>query len=129
MAQIKVYGHKVFLDKQKELVSNAIHTCTVNILGLPREKRFHRFIPLDESDFIYPDDRSEKYIIIEILMMSGRTTETKKAYIKSLISNVSKKGDIAIPDIEVTLIESPKENWGIRGVTGDELKMNYTVEK
>jgi len=33
-------------------------------LQYPVEKRFHRFIPLDQIDFIYPADRSRDYIIL-----------------------------------------------------------------
>ena len=34
---------------------------------------------------------------------------------------------IAGNDIEITLFETPKHNWGIRGVPGDELMLNYQV--
>lgn len=30
-------------------------------------------------------------------------------------------------DVEITIIESPACNWGFRGVTGDEAKLNYKV--
>jgi phenylpyruvate tautomerase PptA (4-oxalocrotonate tautomerase family) len=32
-------------------------------------------------------------------------------------------------DVEITIHESPKENWGIRGKPGDELSLSYKVEK
>jgi hypothetical protein len=35
------------------------------------EKRFHSSITLDEEDFIYPQDRSERYIIIDISILHG----------------------------------------------------------
>ncbi|GAB2487756.1 hypothetical protein GCM10027063_31660 [Promicromonospora xylanilytica] len=31
-------------------------------------------------------------------------------------------------DLEVVILESPKENWGIRGMSGDELALSYRVE-
>jgi hypothetical protein len=31
-------------------------------------------------------------------------------------------------DVEITITETPKYNWGIRGMIGDELKLNYKVE-
>jgi hypothetical protein len=30
--------------------------------------------------------------------------------------------------IEITLFETPRENWGIRGLPGDELSLNYKVQ-
>ena len=31
-------------------------------------------------------------------------------------------------DIEITIFETPKANWGIRGLPGNELRLNYTVD-
>ncbi|APF21976.1 putative transglutaminase-like protein [Clostridium butyricum] len=30
-------------------------------------------------------------------------------------------------DVEITIFETPNYNWGIRGVPGDELGLNYKV--
>jgi len=129
MGQIKVYGHEAFLSGMKSALSDVIHECTVKVLGLPEAKRFHRFIELKQDDFIHPDDRSEQYLIIEISLISGRTVDTKKSYIRELIRSLNEQCHIPVNDIEITLIESPKENWGIRGVTADELKLGYTIDQ
>jgi hypothetical protein len=31
-------------------------------------------------------------------------------------------------DLEITIFESPKRCWGIRGKTGDELELTYRVD-
>lgn len=129
MAQIKIYGHREFLRSERERISDAVHGCSVSALGLPEEKRFHRFIALEVEDFVHPSDRSERYIIVEVLLMSGRTVETRKRYIKELIAVLHEKCGIPVNDIEIVLIESPRENWGIRGQTGDELTLNYRVDR
>jgi len=61
-------------------------------------------------------------------MFAGRTDETRKALLKLLMAEISKGLDIPINDIEITITETPRENWGIRGQTGDELVLNYKVE-
>jgi|GEM_PF-1588360 len=66
MAQIKIYGHAQHRNTHRAGISDAIHSCAVAELGLPEEKRFHRFIPLAPEDFIHPADRSEAYTIIEV---------------------------------------------------------------
>lgn len=76
---------------------------------------------------IFPDDKSQQYIIIEIIMMKGRETNTKKNLIKSLFQNINKELKIALSDIEICIIESEPSNWGFRGITGDEIKLNYEV--
>jgi len=128
MAQIKVYGLADKLNPIKTELSNIIHACVIEILQLTPEKRFHRFFPLDDSDFYYPPDRSDNYLIIEISMFEGRSVETKKQLIRLLIQNIHKKLNISLYDIEITIFETPKYNWGIRGLPGDELTLNYKVE-
>jgi 4-oxalocrotonate tautomerase family enzyme len=60
-------------------------------------------------------------------MFGGRTTETKKHFIQTLFSNIEKQCGIANQDVEITIFETPKSNWGIRGKIADELTLNYQV--
>ena len=128
MAQIKIYGLKSNLDENKLTISNAIHQSVMVALQYPLEKKFHRFISLEQDDFAYPSDRSEKYIIIEISMFEGRSVAAKKTLIKQIYSNLGVQVGISAQDIEITIFETPKENWGIRGMPGDELALDYKVE-
>lgn len=129
MAQIKIYGNAAFFGEFRNLISDLIHSCVVDALALPQDKRFHRFLPLEKGDFIYPPDRSEKYVIIEVSMFEGRTVETKKKLIHLLFSRLSAQVGIRPVDLEITITETPKHNWGIRGLTGDDLNLNYKVEQ
>ena len=128
MAQIKVYGLKSNLHDNRSAISASIHNAVMSALEYPPEKKFHRFINLELSEFIYPDDRSEKYTIIEISMFEGRSIEAKKSLIRGIYSNIGKQTNITPQDIEITIFETPKENWGIRGKPGDELALGYNVE-
>lgn len=127
MAQIKIYGLKSSLAKKTSALSSAIHSAVVEALALPSDKKFHRFIGLDKTEFIFPADRSDSYTIIEISMFEGRSAEAKKALIRLLFANIFSEADIAPHDIEITIVETPKQNWGIRGLCGDELNLGYTV--
>lgn len=112
----------------RDRLSDVLHGCVVDAFGLPADKRFHRFIYLDDGDFIYPDDRSRRYTIIEIQLFEGRSVEAKKRLIRLVYERFERDLDIAAADIEINMIESPKHNWGIRGVPADELALNYTVK-
>lgn len=109
------------------MLSDAIHAAAVAVLGLPTDKRFHRFISLDPHEFLTPSDRTIDYTIIEVSMFAGRSTGTKKDFLRALISNVAAIG-IPPHDLEITLTETPRENWVIRGVPADELTLNYAVD-
>jgi len=111
----------------REMLSHAIHQALIEELKYPIEKRFQRFISLKPENFIYPSDRSQHYVIIELSMFIGRSTEAKKRLIQTLFRNIQQYCRINPQDIEITIFETPKENWGIRGQNADELHLNYQV--
>jgi phenylpyruvate tautomerase PptA (4-oxalocrotonate tautomerase family) len=128
MSQVKVYGLRTNLSSRKKQLSDIIHGCVVEALNFPKNKRAHRFINLEKEDFYYPEGRTDDYIIIEIMMISGRRTETKKELIKMLFKEISGRMSISQTDIEVVILESPASNWGFRGMTGDEVSLDYKIE-
>lgn len=128
MAQIKIYGLRSHLDAHKAQLSDTIHGCVVEVLQFPQGKRAHRFIGLDPSDFYYPDGRTDAYTIIEISMFEGRAEETKKKLIHLLFERIEAEIGIAPSDVEITIFETPRQNWGFRGKTGDEVGLDYKVE-
>lgn len=127
MAQVKIFGLKTQLEPIRKELSDAIHSAVVESLAYPREKRFHRFIGLSQDDFLYPPDRSNRYLILEISLFEGRSVKAKKSLIRALYRYIGDATGITPNDIEITLFETPRHNWGIRGVPGDELNLNYKV--
>lgn len=128
MAQIKVYGRREHLEPVKQRLSDAIHSCVVEALRFPPGKRAHRFFPMEEGDFYFPDSASAKYTIIEISMFEGRSIDTKKQLIRLLFERVCHQADRDESDVEVTITETPKHNWGFRGRPGDEVSLAYKVD-
>ncbi len=127
MSQVKIYANEQTIMQYREMLSHAIHQALIEELKYPIEKRFQRFISLKPENFIYPSDRSQHYVIIELSMFTGRSTEAKKRLIQTLFSNIQQYCRINPQDIEITIFETPKENWGIRGQNADELHLNYQV--
>jgi phenylpyruvate tautomerase PptA (4-oxalocrotonate tautomerase family) len=126
---IVIYGIKEKLNPIKAQLSDVIHGCMQSVLGMPEDKRAHRFIPLDRDDFYFPGGRSDAYTVIEINMMAGRKAETQKALIKALFSELESQLSLAPTDVEITIKEQQPYQWGFRGMTGDEAKdLNYKVK-
>ena len=125
---MKIYGLRTHLDAAKARMSDVIHECVVAALHYPPDKRFHRFIALDADDFLYGPGRSEQYTIIEISMFEGRSVEAKKMLIRLIFAKFEQELQIAPNDVEITIFETPRHNWGIRGQLGDEMALNYKVE-
>ncbi|SET07241.1 tautomerase family protein [Thorsellia anophelis] len=127
MAQVKIYGHKATLERNKIAISEIIHNAITQIFRIPKDKRFHRFFYLEDENFIYPSPRTDNYLIIEIHIMSGRLTTTKKDLIKRLFADFQTQLNISSVDVEIVILESPPENWGFRGLNGDDANLVYPI--
>ena len=129
MAQFKIFGRDDVLRPLRTALSDTVHTAAVDVLGLPATKRFHRFFPMTAEDFPTPEGRSQKYTVIEVLMFTGRTVATKKAFYQRLYRDFAQDLGIEAVDLEITIVETPRHDWGIRGQAGDVLTLTYRVEQ
>ena len=128
MSQVKVFGLRANLGPRLSEISDVIHSCVVEALQYPPDKRAHRFFQLEREEFFYPAGRSDNYTIVEFSMFEGRSVEAKKKLIRLLIERFEQQLGIAPVDVEITIFETPKHNWGFRGLPGDEHELNYKVE-
>ena len=128
MSQIKIFGIQEHLNPIKSALSDVIHDCVVEALQFPKDKRAHRFFPLAKEDMFYPAGRTGAYTIIEITMIQGRSTKAKKKLIRLLFDKIQSEVGITHQDIEICIYESPAENWGFRGMHGDEVQLNYKIK-
>jgi phenylpyruvate tautomerase PptA (4-oxalocrotonate tautomerase family) len=125
---ISIFGLASHLNPIKARMSDVLHGCVVEVLGLPADKRAHRFFPMAREDFYYPGGRSDAYTAITIDMIAGRTEATKKALIKAIFTAFARDLAIQPVDVEITLREQPAHCWGFRGMTGDEASLSYKID-
>lgn len=126
---IVIYGIDEKLNPIKSKLSQVIHGCMMTVLGMPEDKRAHRFILMTKDNFYFPGGRTDAYTVIEINMMAGRKVETHKKLIKSLFHEIENQLSISPVDVEIIIKEQPAHCWGFRGMTGDEAKdLKYKVE-
>ena len=128
MAQVKVYGIKDRLIPLRERLSTVIHECVIEALQFPRDKRAHRFFPMDRENMLFPEGRTDAYTIIEITMIEGRSVDARKKLVRLLFDRVRDDVGIAHHDLEICIQESPAHNWGFRGMHGDEVRLNYKID-
>ena len=128
MPTSKIYGLKTNLNPIKKELSAVINSCVSNALNFPKEKRLQRFFPMETEDFYHGEGRSDKYTIIEIALFEGRSKETIRELITSLYSEIEKHFGISKVDVDILIIELPKQNWGLQGALGDEQNLGYKVE-
>jgi phenylpyruvate tautomerase PptA (4-oxalocrotonate tautomerase family) len=126
MVQVKIYGNRRVWAERRAEVSDALHAALVGAWQIPEDKRFHRFLLLEDGDLVAP--RSDDYLMIEIVAFAGRSREAKRELIRRVYDDVAPALGVAADDVELVVIESPAESWGIRGRSGDELALGYRVD-
>lgn len=128
MAQIKIFGVKTPLQKIRHDLSVSIDKIVQKTLKIPSGKKAHRFFELEEHNFYMPEGRTEEYLIIEIQLIKGRSKETRKKLIRNLFEKIHQEFNISLTDIEIVIFESEPENWAFRGMHGDEIKLDYSID-
>ncbi|QGQ19078.1 tautomerase family protein [Cellulomonas sp. JZ18] len=126
MAHVKVYGRRSVWAGRRHEVSDAVHGAVTSAWGLPEEKRFHRFLWLDDDDLVAP--RGEGYLVVEVVCFTGRSPAAVRALIAAFYDDVAPALGLGSDDLEVVVLEAPPTHWGIRGRAGDELTLDYRVD-
>jgi phenylpyruvate tautomerase PptA (4-oxalocrotonate tautomerase family) len=121
MPQTKIYAQASWINSHRDQLSKAIQGCLVEVMGFDPALRFQRFIPLEPENFLYPAPRSERYTIIEISLFAGRSDDLKRSLIQLLFQRLQADLDLDPMDVEILIFELPKQNWGVRGLVGDQL--------
>jgi len=116
MPFVTVTSLKGRTKEEKRKIGDAIQNALVAV-GVPTADRFQRFFDMEEENFIfdrsYPDmaeERSDKFLIIEILLSVGRSVKIKRKLLEVLIAGLS---DLSIEpkDVFVVFKETAWENW------------------
>ena len=101
-------------------VLDAVHDALV-ASGVPATDKFHRVLELAAEDFRfdpgYPDlkhDRTDDFVLIEILWSVGRSVKVKKKLLEDLMSSLSRQG-LNPENVMVCFKETTWENWSFGG--------------
>lgn len=102
---------------EKRAVLDAIHAALVGN-GIPEADRFQRLIELSPENFFYDrsypnlaSPRSEKFVLIELLLSVGRSVKVKKEILKTLLDNLRTGAGLAPTDVMIVFVETRWENW------------------
>ena len=103
--------------EDQKLIADGIHEAIVGV-GFPQTDRFQKIHRLSPDQFLYDDrhpnltqSRSGKFVLIEITISLGRSTEFKKDLLTRIIQNLKTKPGIPPHDVMVLFIETAQENW------------------
>ena len=99
------------------MIADGIHNAIVGV-GFPVKDRFQKINRLPQEQFIYDDRhpdlteaRSEKFVLVEIIISLGRSVEFKKDLLNRIVQNLEQQPGIAPHDVMVLIVETARENW------------------
>ena len=105
----------------KSAVLNAVHSALV-ASGVPESDRFHRVLELSADDFRfdarYPDlaaPRTDDFVLIEILLSTGRSVKIKRKIAVDLIDGLRQAPGLDPDNVMLVFKETLWENWSFGG--------------
>jgi phenylpyruvate tautomerase PptA (4-oxalocrotonate tautomerase family) len=120
MPQVKITGLSDRLPVYQAQLVQAIDAAFAEVTGLAADKIIYRCYPLAAENFRC-SGRSPHYTIVEISMFAGRSIDIKKQLIQAIFAKALPELGWEPNDLEIILVEIPNYQWGLRGMTGDEL--------
>lgn len=113
---------------EKGAVCEAVHSAMREALLIPEHDRQIRYIEHVPEDFQVPPGKTENYTLVELTLFQGRSMDAKKNLYQAVVRNLGSLG-IAPEDVFIVLIESPPENWGVRGgLPASEVDLGFKIE-
>jgi phenylpyruvate tautomerase PptA (4-oxalocrotonate tautomerase family) len=114
--------------EEKRAICDAVHAAMKEALLIPEHDRHIRYIEHAPEDFQVPPGKTEEYTLVEITLFQGRSMDARRTLYQAVVRNLGPLG-IAPEDVFIVLIESPSENWGVRGgVPASEVDLGFKID-
>lgn len=128
MPLVKIEIIKGQSPEYKTTLLQSIHDGLVSGLSIPDDDRNQRLYELDECCYERSPGKTNKFTMIELTLLPGRSTAMKKATISEITRLLGEQLQIAPTDVFIIINEPPLENWGLRGKQGSEMGLQYRKE-
>jgi phenylpyruvate tautomerase PptA (4-oxalocrotonate tautomerase family) len=101
---------------EKKQILDAVHAALIDA-GVPVADRFQRVLELEPENFIYDlnypnleTPRTDKFMIIEIMLSVGRSVKVKRKILAHLMNGLTAMA-VSPNDVMVAFKETAWENW------------------
>ncbi len=118
-AKIEVRRHRP--ESEVQFLIESVYQAQQLALKVPANDRQIRYVEHRAEHFAVPEEKSENFTFVEILMYPGRTLEAKRQLYKEIVTRFGEIG-IGEGDIIIVLHEPPLDNWGVRGAPASDVK-------
>ena len=109
------------LDREKRrLLANAVYDAMRATIGIPEGDKFVVLTAHAEDELIADPhflgmERTEGFVLVEITLRSGRTTEKKQALYREIARLFAERADIAPDNVMIVLRGNDLDDWSFGG--------------
>ncbi len=99
----------------KRAIMDGVHRALVDAFAIPEGDRLQRLYELDRECFDLSDNKSEDFVLVELTVFKGRSTDAKRKLYRAITENLAASPGIMPSDVLIVVHEPPLENWGVAG--------------
>jgi phenylpyruvate tautomerase PptA (4-oxalocrotonate tautomerase family) len=111
----------------KAALCDAVPSALIAALKIKPEDRSYRVIEHEPDAFLSPPLRGDRYTIVEITLMIGRSADAKRELYQLIVENLAALG-VPPLDVKIILIEVAADNFGMRGgLMASEIDLGFNV--
>ncbi|MFL5680215.1 MAG: tautomerase family protein [Chloroflexota bacterium] len=94
----------------------AVQTAMVDTIGVSERDRFQVITQHAPAEFVFDRnyldiERSDRFVVVQITLSTGRTTEIKQAFYARLAELLTTEVGLRPEDLAVSLVENTREDW------------------
>lgn len=121
MPQVRIETRDHWLQGRNAALFKAIQDGLVEGIKIPEDDQCFRLVTYDAAHFPTPPGKTDRCMVIEIALVSGRTLDAKRAAYAAIARNIKAAFGIEPSDLRIVLEEVGRDNWGINGKPASEL--------
>jgi phenylpyruvate tautomerase PptA (4-oxalocrotonate tautomerase family) len=121
MPQVRIETRDHWLQGRNAQLFQAIQDGLVEGIKIPPDDQCFRLITYDAAHFPTPPGKTDRCMVIEIALVTGRALAAKRAAYAAIARNIKGAFGIDPSDLRIVLEEVDLDNWGINGKPASEL--------
>ena len=116
MPLVRIDLNKSYDPDNSKKIGEIVYRAMEEELSVPKDDKFQILTRHDTTELNIPDSYlgikyTDKIVIIQITLNSGRSTELKQKLYKRVAEDLNKDLNIRKEDVFISLVEVAKENW------------------
>ena len=121
MPQVRIETRDHWLRGRHAQLFQAIQDGLVEGIKIPPDDQCFRLIAYDAAHFPTPPGKTDRCMVIEIALVTGRTLAAKRAAYTAIARNIKAAFGIEPGDLRIVLQGVDLDKWGINGKPASEI--------